>query len=43
MLLLIKKGVKIAVVNLQGKVFMQPISCPFLKIDELAPKLKKRK
>lgn len=35
-----KKGVKIGVVNLQGKVFMQPISCPFLAIDELAPKLK---
>lgn len=36
-----KKGVRVGVVNLQGKVFMQPISCPFLKIDELAPKLKK--
>lgn len=36
-----KKGVKIGVVNLQGKVFMQPIACPFLAIDELAPKLSK--
>lgn len=36
-----KKGVKVGVVNLQGKVFMQPIPCPFASIDELAPKLKK--
>lgn len=36
-----KKGIKIGVVNLQGKVFMQPISCPFLAIDDLAPKLKR--
>ncbi|WP_067142105.1 TIGR00282 family metallophosphoesterase [Oceanivirga salmonicida] len=35
-----KNGVKIGVVNLQGKIFMQPISCPFLAIDELAPRLK---
>lgn len=31
---------KITVVNLQGKVFMQPINCPFLAIDELIPKIK---
>ena len=36
-----KKGVRVGVVNLQGKVFMQPIPCPFASIDELAPKLKK--
>ena len=35
-----KNSVKVGVVNLQGKIFMQPIACPFLAIDELAPKLK---
>ncbi len=37
-----KGGVRIGVVNLQGKVFMQPINCPFLAIDELAPKLREK-
>ncbi|MGL4972686.1 MAG: TIGR00282 family metallophosphoesterase [Culicoidibacterales bacterium] len=32
---------KVAVVNLQGKTFMQTYSCPFAKIDELLPEIQK--
>lgn len=35
-----KNGKKIAVINIQGKVFMPPIACPFLAIEELLPKIK---
>lgn len=35
-----KRGLKIAVINLQGKVYMNPIQCPFLAVDELVSKLK---
>ncbi len=29
-----KKGVKLGILNLQGRVFMQPIDCPFRRADE---------
>jgi hypothetical protein len=32
---------KIAVVNLMGRVFMNPIDCPFRKADEIVPDLRK--
>ena len=35
-----KNGQKIAVINLQGKVFMPPIRCPFLDADILMEELK---
>lgn len=35
-----KKGVKIAVLNAQGRIFMNPIDCPFKKIEEIVKKLK---
>ncbi|MFP4481417.1 MAG: TIGR00282 family metallophosphoesterase [Thermovirgaceae bacterium] len=34
-------GAKIAVLNLQGRVFMTPIDCPFRKADEILEKLDK--
>ncbi|MCD6228104.1 MAG: TIGR00282 family metallophosphoesterase [Candidatus Omnitrophica bacterium] len=34
-------GVKIAVVNLLGRVFMQPIDCPFKSIRDLLPHIEK--
>ncbi|WP_068268657.1 TIGR00282 family metallophosphoesterase [Caviibacter abscessus] len=37
-----KNNVKVGVINIQGKIFMQPIACPFLAIDELAPKLREQ-
>lgn len=37
-----KNGVKVTVVNLQGKIFMQPISCPFLSIDKISQDLKEK-
>lgn len=37
-----KKGIKIAVINLQGKVYMQPIACPFLAVDELMKDIRKK-
>lgn len=36
-----KDNLKIAVLNLQGRVFMQPIDCPFRKAREIIPILKK--
>ena len=36
-----KNGKKVAVVNAQGKVFMPPIACPFLALDEIIPKIRK--
>jgi len=35
-------GVKIAVVNLLGRVFMQPVDCPFKAIRDLLPELQKQ-
>lgn len=34
-----EKGVKAAVVNLQGRVFMEPIDCPFQTADRLLPEI----
>lgn len=34
-------GIKVAVVNLLGRVFMQPVDCPFKAIRDLLPVLKK--
>jgi hypothetical protein len=36
-----KKGNKIAVISLQGRVFMPPIDCPFTKANELVEELRK--
>ncbi len=36
-----KNGVKIAVISLQGRVFMPPIDCPFRELDRLIPELRK--
>ena len=37
-----KNGIKVAVINAQGKVFMPPIACPFLAVEEVLPKIKER-
>lgn len=37
-----RNGVKVAVINLQGKVYMNTIACPFLAIDDLLEKLKNK-
>ncbi len=37
-----KNGKKIAVINLLGRVFMQPIDCPFKKVDECLDKVSKQ-
>lgn len=34
------KGIPVAVVNLLGRVFMQPVDCPFKAIRDLLPQLK---
>ena len=34
-----KKGLKLAILNLQGRVFMQAIDCPFRRADEEIPNL----
>lgn len=34
-----KKGFKLGILNLQGRVFMQPIDCPFRRADEELPLL----
>jgi hypothetical protein len=36
-----KKGVKIGVINLQGRVFMHPIECPFRTAQNIIEKIKK--
>jgi metallophosphoesterase (TIGR00282 family) len=36
------KGVKVAVVNLLGRVFMNPVDCPFKAIKKLLPDLKNK-
>ncbi len=36
-----KKGKKIAVINAQAKVFMPPIACPFLALDEIISEILK--
>ena len=33
-------GIKVAVLNLQGRVFMEPIDCPFLQADRLLETIK---
>ncbi|TDQ39715.1 TIGR00282 family metallophosphoesterase [Aureibacillus halotolerans] len=35
-------GVEIAVINLQGRAFLPPLDCPFLKAEELIKEAKKR-
>ena len=35
-----KNGIKVAVINAQCKVFMPPIACPFLAVEEVLPKIK---
>ncbi len=35
------RGIKVAVVNLVGRVFMQPLDCPFKAISSVLPELKK--
>lgn len=37
-----KNGINIAVVNAQGRVFMPPINCPFLAMEEILPKLQEQ-
>jgi len=37
-----KNGIEIAVVNLIGRVFMQPVDCPFKAVRALLPELLKR-
>jgi hypothetical protein len=34
-------GRKIGVINLQGRIFMSPIDCPFQRVEQVAPILKK--
>ncbi|MBC2856463.1 MAG: TIGR00282 family metallophosphoesterase [Cetobacterium sp.] len=36
-----KKGNKVAVISLQGRVFMTPIDCPFTKVNELIEEVRK--
>ncbi|MDH7494146.1 MAG: TIGR00282 family metallophosphoesterase [Candidatus Saccharicenans sp.] len=35
-----EKGIKAAVINLQGRVFMEPIDCPFLTADRLLEEIR---
>ncbi len=35
-----KNGIKIAVINVLGRVFMQPLDCPFKTIDKILPEIK---
>jgi metallophosphoesterase (TIGR00282 family) len=35
-------GARLAVVNLQGRVFMRPIDCPFRGVDELLKKIREK-
>lgn len=35
-----EKGIKAAVINLQGRVFMEPIDCPFLTADRLLDEIR---
>jgi metallophosphoesterase (TIGR00282 family) len=37
-----RKGIRICVINLQGRLFMEPIDCPFRKFDALYDELKDR-
>ena len=37
-----KNGVKVAVINAQCKVFMPPIACPFLAVEEVLPQIKEQ-
>lgn len=39
MLLPVRDGITVGVVSLLGRVFMDPVDCPFRKIDELLPEL----
>ncbi|MCX5725831.1 MAG: TIGR00282 family metallophosphoesterase [Candidatus Saganbacteria bacterium] len=40
-LILEKKGVKVGILNLVGRVFMQPLECPFRTSEELLKKISK--
>ncbi len=40
-LMISKVGVKVAIVNLSGRTFMQPLDCPFQAIEKLLPSLQK--
>jgi 2',3'-cyclic-nucleotide 2'-phosphodiesterase len=35
-----RKGFRVCVINLQGRLFMEPIDCPFRKFDELYAEIK---
>jgi metallophosphoesterase (TIGR00282 family) len=37
-----RKGLRICVINLQGRLFMEPIDCPFRKFDALYVELKEK-
>ncbi len=37
-----RKGVAVCVINLQGRLFMDPIDCPFRKFDEIYAEVKER-
>jgi len=41
-LILEVKGVKVGILNLLGRVFMQCVDCPFQAVDRLLPKLKEQ-
>lgn len=36
-----KNGIKVAVINAQGKIFMPPIACPFLAVEEILPEIRR--
>ncbi|HQD75099.1 MAG TPA: TIGR00282 family metallophosphoesterase [Bacillota bacterium] len=36
-----RRKVKVAVINLAGRVFLQSLDCPFRKVDEILPRVKK--
>jgi len=36
-----RRKVKVAVINLAGRVFLQSLDCPFRKVDEILPEVKK--
>jgi len=39
--LLSKKEVKIGIVNLSGRIFMEPLDCPFQAVEKILPELQK--
>ena len=36
-----KKGIKLAVVNLSGRIYMEPCDCPFEAMEDILPEIKK--